>query len=118
MVLYLKLDQKVWVQGDYTDSANFDLSGTIYDENTFTTTRDISGYSGVFRLINQDGSAMFSSDQNLTLNSDGTFLMKFAEGKTPSTHGMVRVRLRLTDSTNRLTCVGVNGSDELYLEFD
>ena len=57
MPLYLKMDQKTWVSGDYTNSASFDLSGTVYDENTFTTTRDISGCTVLLRLI--DGKTSF-----------------------------------------------------------
>ena len=44
--------------------------------------------------------------------------MKFAEGATPHTHGLVKVRLRLEVSGSRITAVGVNGSDELFLEWD
>lgn len=118
MVLYLKMDQKTWGQLDYTDSATYDLSGTVYDDNTLSTARDISGFTGTFRLIDQEGGTVFSSKQNLTLNADGTFLMKFAEGATPHTQGLYKVRLRLEVSGSRLTAVGVNGSDEIYLEYD
>jgi len=118
MVLYLKLDQKTWGQLDYTDSATYDLSGTVYDENTFATTRDISGFTGTFRLINQSGDVVFSTNQNLTLNSDGTFLVKFAEGATPHLSGSYKVRLRLEVSGTRITAIGVNGSDNLFLEYD
>jgi len=118
MVLYLKMDQKTWGQLDYTDSATYDLSGTVYDENTFATTRDISSFTGTFRLINQSGDVAFSTNQNLTLNSDGTFLVKFAEGATPHLSGSYKVRLRLEVSGTRITAIGVNGSDNLFLEYD
>ena len=55
MVLYLKMDQKTWATGDFTNSATYDLSGTVYDENTLTTARNISSFTGTLRLINQDG---------------------------------------------------------------
>jgi len=116
MVLYLKLDQKSWGQKDFTDSTDFDLSGTVYDDNRFTTARDISSYTGKFRLINYDGDEIFSSDQGLTLNANGTFSMKFAEGATPVIRGSYKVRIRLEKTGNRLTAVGVNGSDELFFE--
>ena len=48
MVLYLDMDQKTWAQGDFTDSATYDLSGTVYDENTFATARDISSFTGLY----------------------------------------------------------------------
>jgi len=118
MVLYLKLDQNTWSQGDYTDSASYDLSGTVYDENTFTTTRNISGFSGTFRLIDGQGDVIYSTTSNLTLNSDGTFLVKFSSDTAPSVRGMFKVRLRLEVSGSRLTAIGVNGSDELFIEDD
>jgi len=116
MVLYLKLDQKVWGQSDYTDSSSFDLSGTVYDENTLATARDISGYTGTFRLLDNRGNLVFSSSTGLTLNADGTFTMTFAEGSSPYTTGNHVLRLRLESSGNRLTCIGVNGSDYIFIE--
>ena len=118
MPLYIKMDQKTWVRGDYTNSASFDLSGTVYDENTFTTTRDISGYTGLLRLLDNEGRAIYSSGDNLTLGADGTILIKFSNTNTVYARGLIKVRLRLTDSNNRLTCVGVNGSDEIFIEND
>ena len=118
MVLYLKMDQKTWASGDFTNSTTYDLSGTVYDNNTLATARDISGFTGTLRLIDQDGDSVFSTTENLTLGSDGTILIKFAEGKTPTSQGIFKVRLRLEVSGTRLTCVGVNGSDEVYFEYD
>ena len=40
MVLFLKMDQHTWAKGDFTDSNTYDLSGTVYDDNTFTTVRE------------------------------------------------------------------------------
>ena len=37
MVLFLKMDQMNWAKGDFTDSANFDLSGTVFDDSSFAT---------------------------------------------------------------------------------
>ena len=118
MVLYLKMDQKTWGQGDFTDSATYDLSGTVYDDNRFAAARNISGFTGTLRLIDQDGDSVFSTTENLTLGSDGTILIKFAEGKTPTSQGIFKVRLRLEVSGTRLTCIGINGSDEVYFEHD
>ena len=118
MVLYLKLDQNVWAQRDFTDSALYDLSGTVYDDNTLTTVRNISAFTGTLRLIDQNGELIFSTQQNLTLNSDGTFLVKFGQDLSPVVQGTYKIRLRLEVSGTRLTCVGVNGSDEIYFEYD
>lgn len=118
MVLYLKMAEKTWAKSDYTDSATYDLTGTVYDENTFTTTRDISSFTGTFRILNMRGDLIYSSPTGLTLNADGTFLMKFASGSAPYITGNGIIRLRLEVSGSRLTCVGVNGSDQVYFECD
>ena len=118
MVLYISMDQKTWVQGDFTDSTVYDLSGKVYDNNTLATARDISGFTGTLRLIDQDGELVFTTTENLTLSGDGTVLIKFASGKSPRLQGTFKVRLRLEVSGSRLTCVGVNGSDEIYFEYD
>lgn len=119
MALYLKLDQATWVQEDYTDSSTYDLSGTIYRDNTFTTAEtSLNTFTGTFRLIDQEGKQLFSTDSGLTLNADGTFTMTFAQGKTPTVSGNTKLRILLEKSGSRLTAVGVNGSDELFLEWD
>jgi len=118
MVLYNKLDQKTWASQDFTDSATYDLSGTIYDENTFTTTRDISGFTGTFRLLDAQGRRVFSTTSGLTLNSDGTWLLKLGTNNRIYPVGSHKVRLTLEVSGTRVTCVGVNGSDELFIEND
>jgi len=119
MVLYLKLDQKQWASGDFSDQADTDFSGTIYTDEALSTTFDISLYSGDLRFLNpHTDKLIFSTDQNLTLNTNGTFLWQPASGQTPLSTGFVKVRLRLTLSNERLTCIGVNGSDDLFLIVD
>jgi hypothetical protein len=119
MALYLDLDQKTWVQEDYTNSSVYDLSGTIYRDNTFTTAETtLNTFTGTFRLLGQEGKPLFSTQSGLTLNSDGTFTMTFSEGKAPTISGSTRVRVLLEKTGNKLTAVGVNGSDELYLEWN
>lgn len=118
MALYLKLDQKIWVQQDYTDSTTYDISGTVYRDNTFTTAEtSLDTFSGTFRLIGQEGKPLFSTTSGITLNSDGTFLMAFGQDKTPTMSGNTKVRILLEKTGSRLTAIGVNGSDELFLEW-
>lgn len=119
MPLYIKMDQNRWVQQDYTDANNHDLSGTVYREPEFTNTVDISVYTTVtLRLIDSQGNTLFSTVDNITANSDGTILFKFGSGQSPFLSGMTLVRVRFEDSTNRLTAVGVNGSDIVYFDHD
>lgn len=120
MALYLKMDQKTWAQGDYTDSSTYDLSGTVYRDNTLSTAEtSLDTFTGTFRLIDpNNGNVRYSSTVGLTLVSDGTFTMTFAQSSSPSLHGNFNVRLSLEKTDNRLSAIGVHGSDELYLEWD
>jgi hypothetical protein len=44
--------------------------------------------------------------------------MTFAQGKTPTMSGNTKVRILLEKTGSKLTAIGVNGSDELYLEWN
>lgn len=119
MVLYLKMDQKNWAQGDYTDSNTYDLSGVVYDENTLTTARDISSFTVSLRILDQRENLVYSTSTGLTnTGSSGVFLIKFTNSNTPYLYGSHKIRLRLEDSTNRITAIGVNGSDEIFFDHD
>lgn len=117
MVLYLKLDQKAWARLDYTDDSSFDLSGTVYDDERFATTRNISGFTATLRFINYDGSYIYENTTDVTVTgSAGIFLVKFTQTNAPSLRGLYKCRLILEKSGSRLTAVGVNGSDDLFFE--
>ena len=117
MVLFLKLDQKAWARLDYTDDASFDLSGTVYDDDRFATTRNISGFTPTLRIIDQYGDYVYENTTDITVSgSSGIFLIKFTQTNAPYLKGLYKVRLILEKSGSRITAVGVNGSDELFFE--
>lgn len=117
MVLYLKLDQHTWVQGDYTNSSTYDISGTVYRDYTLSTAEtSLDTFTGTFRLIDESGSTIYEDSTVLTLNSTGTFTVLFTISNAPATYGSFRVRIKLEKSGSKLTAVGVNGSDILYIE--
>ena len=113
------MTQKQWVQDDYTNSTSYDLEGLFFTDPEMTTAYDASsGHTAEFRLIDPvNGHVLWSTTQNITLDSTG-FQVTFAAGASPVVSGSTRVRIILTSSGQRLTAVGVNGSDELYIEFD
>ena len=117
MVLFLKLDQKAWARLDYTNDADFDLSGTIYDDERFATTRNISTFTPNLRIIDQFGNYVYENTTDITVTgSSGIFLIKFTQTNAPYLQGLYKVRLILEKSGSRITAVGVNGSDELFFE--
>ena len=118
MALYLKMDQHVWAEDDYTDSGTYDLSGAVYRDSTFTTLEsDLENFTGSFRLIDEDGGVVYENDtSDLTLDTSGTFTIKFRQSYAPTVYGSFRVRLKLEKSGSRLTAIGINGSDQLFIE--
>lgn len=118
MALYVKMDQHIWAEDDYTDSATYDLSGAVYRESTFTTLEsDLETFTGSFRLINDDGEVVYENNtSDLTLDTSGTFTMKFSQSRAPTVYGQFKVRIKLEKSGSKLTAIGVNGSDLLFIE--
>lgn len=117
MVLYLKLDQHQWIEEDFTDSATYDISGSVYRDSAFTTLEtDLDTFTGSFRLIDEDtGVVHYENDQDLTLVSDGTFTLKISEGRSPFSHGGFNARIKLEKSGSKITARGFRGSDYLFI---
>lgn len=118
MVLYLKMDQKQWGYGDYTDSASFDISGTVYSDDKLSSVVNITSYTPTIRFVDYDGNLAYSTTTGITVSAgSGVFTIKFSQSNTPALKGLYKIRLILEDSTNRLTCVGTNGSDDIFFEY-
>lgn len=118
MVLYVKMDQHTWAQDNFTDGANYDLSGAIYRDSTFTTLEsDLENFTGSFRLIDNQGYCHYENNTtDLVLDTSGTFTVRFSTGRAPSMYGSFKVRIQLEKSGSKLTAIGVNGSDLLFIE--
>jgi hypothetical protein len=118
MVLYLKLNENKWAYGDYTDSATYDISGTVYLDAKFASTATITSFTPTIRFVDQYNNTVYSTTTGISVSAgSGVFTIKFSANNTPTLQGSYKIRLILTDSTNRLTCVGVNGSDDMFFEY-
>jgi len=122
MVLYCKLDQKSWAIGDYTDSATYDLSGTIYRDAILvaaeTSLDTFSGSATELRIldINTDKLLYTTTSTSIwTLNSDGTFLIKFTATNRPTIPGATKLVWLFAKTGTLLTAIGVNGSNHLHI---
>lgn len=117
MVLYLKLTERKWAKGDYTNSGTYDISGTIYTDDKLSSTASITGFTPKLQFIDSDNYTMYSTDSGIDVSGgSGTFTIKFSIDNAPTLQGSYRMRIILEDSNNRLTCVGVNGSDYIFFE--
>ena len=119
MVVYLALDQKQMANLDFSSNAARDFSGTVYTTEALDVALDISGFGTTSELRFLDpnnDSVRFSTVSDLTLNADGTFTWRpTGTGRSVNTIGWVKVRLLLISSTERVTAIGVNGSDDLFI---
>ena len=119
MVVYLVLDQKQMAQLDFSSNAARDFSGTVYTTEALDVALDISGFTSnsELRFIDPNNDwIIFSTTSDLTLNADGTFTWRpTGTGSSVSAKGWVKVRLQLNSSTERVTAIGVNGSDDLFI---
>ena len=119
MVVYLVLDQKQMAQLDFSDQAARDFSGTVYTTEALDVALDISGFTSNSELRFIDPNRdfpVFTTTSDLTLNADGTFTWRpTGTGSSVNAKGWVKVRLQLNSSTERVTAIGVNGSDDLFI---
>ena len=114
MVLYLKLDQEIWNQGDFTADNTLALTGTIYSDNTFATAFDLTGYTLEIELYDQNRSAIFTDDADIVTAADGTFRYKPSIGELNIDFiGEVKIKLSKTDT--EVTAEGRNGSGKLRI---
>lgn len=115
--MYVKMDQHIWVQGDYTGDTTYDLSGAIYRDSTLTTLEsDLDDFTLTFKFINMEGYTVYSNPTDITGVAAGTFTVKFAQTRAPDLNGLFFVRVILEKSGSRLTAIGVNGSDRMFID--
>jgi hypothetical protein len=122
MALFVKITSpKVWAQGDYTDNATHDINMTIYSDPQMQNTVDLTAFTTItMRLIdpNFNGRLVWDSTTGVTGNASGVLTWQPTSGSTIYTKGTLKVRPRFQDSTQKLTAIGVNGSDEIYVKTD
>ena len=121
MPLYLKITSpKIWVAGDYTDSATYDLEMKIYSDPQLTTAVDMTTFTTLtLRFIDPNsGGLYFSTTQDLTSDANGNVYWRPANGRQIYSFGHLKLRLRCEVSGTEVTAVGINGSDSLFIKYD
>ena len=119
MPVYLKITTpKEWIQGDYTDNTTYDLNATIYSDPEMQNVIDLSTFTLKVKLFdpNFNESELYSSDTGVTGTSLGILSWRPDVSSAPDVFGWVKLRVILTDSTQRLTAIGVSGSDDIFIK--
>ena len=121
MTFYCKITSpKIWAIGDFTDNATHDINMTIYSDPQMQNTVDISGYTITMRIIDPNflGRMVQSTSVGLTGDNAGLLVWKPTQGSTLSTKGLFKLQPRFENSTEKLTAVGVNASNEIFVKQD
>jgi len=118
MALFVKITSpKVWASGDYTDNTTYDINMTIYSDPQMTSTVDLTSFTTIkIRLIdpNHNGVVIYESSTGITGDANGVIVWQPTQSTRPYHLGLVKVRPTFEDSTQFLTAIGVNASDEIF----
>ena len=120
MTVYLKITSpKELVQGDYTDNTLYDLNATIYRDPEMQNIIDLTTFDTLtLKLVdpNFNESILYTSTVGVTGTSLGILSWRPTISTAPDIFGWVKLRVILEDSTQRLTAIGVSGSDDLIVK--
>lgn len=122
MPLFVKITSpKVWARGDYTVDAAHDINMTIYTDAQMTTAKDLTSYTLIsMRLIdpNHNGYILQDTTEGITVDASGNLTWKPSISGSPQFKGLTKVRPRFEKNGEKLTALGVAGSDELFVKAD
>ena len=105
--------------GDYTDSANYDLEIKIYTDPQMTTLKDLTGFTTTtLRFVdpNDQSNVVFSTTVGLSGDASGNLLWKPPISDSVFTYGHVKVHVEFKVTGTKVTAIGVNGSDDLFIK--
>lgn len=116
MVFYLNLDQKTWGAGDYVDTNSLALTGTIYSNAELTSAQDITGYTLKIKVYPRERPDWYqvSDDAEIVTATSGTWRYKPTINKIDDA-GVYRVVIQLSKTDERISAIGIKGSDELLV---
>ena len=122
MPLFVKITSpKIWAIGDYTTDAAHDINMTVYIDPQFTAAKDLTSYTTIrMRLVdpNHNGYTLQDTNEGITVDASGNLTWKPSISGSPQFKGLVKVRPRFEKSGEKLTAIGVAGSDELMIKYD
>jgi len=120
MTLYAKITSpKIWASGDYTDNTTHDINITIYSDPQMQNTVDLTTFTTLtMKLIdpNNHAAQVYSSTVGVSGSSVGVITWQPTVSSAPILRGLFKVRPTFEDSTQKLTAVGVNASDEIFFK--
>ncbi len=120
MTVYLKITSpKELVQGDYTDNTTYDLNATIYSDPEMQNVIDLTAFTTLTVKLfepNFNEQSLYTSTTGVTGTSAGILSWRPTISTAPDVFGWVKLRVILEDATQRLTSIGVSGSDDIFIK--
>ena len=99
--VWLKLDQKVLYNGDFSSSNK--LTGTIYTDEALTSAFTLTGYTLTVRIFPRGSSTdYFEKEASIVSAGSGTWSYAIAENELPSA-GLWQVAIELEKSGEVMT---------------
>ena len=116
MPFYLKLDQKTWASGDYVNTNAYALTGTIYSNEALSSAQSLSGYTLKIKIYPKERPDWYivSEDAEIVSAGAGTWRYKPTINKI-DIQGVYRVVIQCSATDERISAVGIKGSDELLV---
>ena len=114
MVLVNKLGTETWVKGNHTDNTGQGISGTIYTESKMVNVKNLTGYTLIIRMYDQNLNEVYSNDVVIVTAADGTWELLPDVGSLGFDF-IGEVEIELTKSDEEITAIGVNGSSRLRI---
>jgi len=116
MTIYNKLNQKIWIKGNFTATTGNGISGTLYQESKMVNVFNGTNYTAKIILYDQNRYIVLSDDIDWKTASSGTWEYLNSSGKLNIDFiGEVEIELLKTDLTEELTAIGTNGSSKLRI---
>lgn len=116
MTLFNKLDDKLWIKGNYTATTANGLTGKIYTEAKLVNAFDGTNYTAKIYFYDQNRYIVTYDDIDWVTANAGTWVYKPTLGEMNFDFiGEVEIELLKTDESEELTAIGVNGSSKLRI---
>ena len=96
--IYLKLDQSVLYNSDYSSDSSLKFTGTVYSDKYLSSAFDLTGYTLTLRLYRENATSdRFNQACTITVAASGTFYINIAQSTLP-TDGIYLAKMELSKS--------------------
>lgn len=101
--VYLKLDQLVLFEDDFSDDSSLKITGTVYSDKYLSSAFNLTGYTITLKFYKEDArSDRLNEACTITVAASGTFYLNLATTEMP-TAGLYLAKVTLTKSGTQVS---------------